>query len=91
MRIAALQMHAIAGDDEANIQRIAAAAADAASAGAKLLIVPELAVTGYGAGDAAFARLASPATGDVAARLSAIAQENRLAIVAGFAEREGAH
>ena len=45
MRIAALQMHAIAGDDEANIQRIAAAAADAASAGAKLLIVPELAVT----------------------------------------------
>ncbi len=90
MRIAALQMHAIAGDGEANVERIAAAAADAASGGAKLLIVPELAVTGYGAGGDAFGRLASPATGDVASRLSVIARDNALAIVAGFAEREGA-
>ncbi|MCJ8054837.1 carbon-nitrogen hydrolase family protein [Shinella curvata] len=89
MRIAALQMHAIAGDDEANIERIAAAAADAAAGGAKLLIVPELAVTGYGAGQAAFENLASPATGAVAESLSAIARENRIAIVAGFAEQEG--
>lgn len=89
MRIAALQMHAIAGDSEANIERIAAAAADAAAGGAKLLIVPELAVTGYGAGQAAFENLASPATGAVAERLGAIAQENRIAIVAGFAEQEG--
>ncbi|AOF93586.1 carbon-nitrogen hydrolase family protein [Sinorhizobium sp. RAC02] len=89
MRIAALQMHAIAGDGEANIEHIAAAAADAAAGGAKLLIVPELAVTGYGAGESAFARLASPATGDVATRLSAIARENGIAIVAGFAEQEG--
>ncbi|QRI61784.1 carbon-nitrogen hydrolase family protein (plasmid) [Shinella sp. PSBB067] len=89
MRIAALQMHAIAGDGEANLQRIAAAAVDAASAGAKLLIVPELAVTGYGAGEDALTRLASPATGDVPARLSAIARDNKLAIVAGFAEQEG--
>lgn len=91
MRIAALQMHAIAGDSEANIERIAAAAADAAAGGAKLLVVPELAVTGYGAGEAAFARLASPATGDVARRLGAIARDNGLAIVTGFAEQEGAH
>lgn len=90
MRIAALQMHAIAGDGAANVERIAAAAADAASGGAKLLIVPELAVTGYGAGEDAFTRLASPATGEVASRLSAIARDNALAIVAGFAEREGA-
>ena len=91
MRIAALQMHAIAGDDEANIERIAAAAADSAAGGAKLLVLPELAVTGYGVGEAAFGRLASPATGDVAARLGAIARDNALAIVAGFAEREGTH
>lgn len=91
MRIAALQMHAIAGDGEANIERIAAAAADAAAGGAKLLVVPELAVTGYGAGETAFARLASPATGDVARRLGAIARDNGLAIVTGFAEQEGAH
>nr|WP_298094196.1 carbon-nitrogen hydrolase family protein [uncultured Shinella sp.] len=89
MRIAALQMHAIAGDDDANIERIAAAAADAAAGGARLLIVPELAVTGYGAGQAAFEKLASPATGAVAERLSTIARENRIAVVAGFAEQEG--
>jgi 5-aminopentanamidase len=91
MRIAALQMHAIAGDGEANIERIAAAAGDAASGGAKLLIVPELAVTGYGAGEAAFARLASPASGNIVERLGAIARQNALAIVAGFAEQEGTH
>lgn len=89
MRIAALQMHAIAGDGEANMERIAAAAADAAAGGAKLLIVPELAVTGYGAGQAAFEKLASPATGAVAKRLSAIARDKGIAIVAGFAEQEG--
>lgn len=89
MRIAALQMHAIAGDGEANMERIAAAAADAAAGGARLLIVPELAVTGYGAGQAAFENLASPATGAVAERLSTIARQNRIAIVAGFVEQEG--
>jgi predicted amidohydrolase len=89
MRIAALQMHAIAGDGDGNIQRIAAAAADAAAGGAKLLIVPELAVTGYGAGQSAFAGLASPATGDVAERLGTIARESGIAIVAGFAEQDG--
>lgn len=91
MRIAALQMHAIAGDGEANIARIAAAAADAAGGGAKLLIVPELAISGYGAGEAAFAKLASSASGTVAERLGAIARQNGLAIVAGFAEQEGTH
>lgn len=89
MRIAALQMHAIAGDNEANLGRIASAAMDAAAGGARLLIVPELAVTGYGAGETAFEKLASPASGDVATQLSAIARENGIAIVAGFAEQEG--
>jgi predicted amidohydrolase len=89
MRIAALQMHAIAGDGEANIERIAAAAADAAAGGATLLIVPELAVSGYGAGETGFAKLASPASGPIAERLGAIARHNAIAIVAGFVEQEG--
>lgn len=89
MRIAALQMHAIAGDGEANIAQIAAAATAAAAGGAMLLIAPELAVSGYGAGEAGFTKLASPASGAVAARLGAIARENKLAIVAGFVEQEG--
>ncbi|MCF3640208.1 carbon-nitrogen hydrolase family protein [Rhizobium sp. TRM95111] len=88
MKIAALQMQPVAGDVEANIARISEAAKEAAEAGAKLLIAPELAVTGYGAG-AAFAALSSPATGWALQRLSAIARDNGLAVIAGFAEREG--
>ncbi len=88
MKIAAVQMQAVPGDVDANIARIADAAKRAAAGGAKLLVAPELAVTGYGAG-AAFPDIASPADGAVAERLSAIARESGLAIIAGFAERDG--
>jgi predicted amidohydrolase len=88
MRIAALQMQAVAGNAAANLARIADAARNAAANDAKLLIVPELAVTGYGAGEA-FPALASPATGEVSDKLGEIARENGIAIVAGFAEQEG--
>ncbi|MBD9375113.1 carbon-nitrogen hydrolase family protein [Rhizobium sp. ARZ01] len=88
MKIAALQMHAARGEVEANLARIAGAAREAADHGAKLLIAPELAVTGYGAGEE-FPVLASPAEGEVAKRLAAIARDNGLAIVAGFVEKDG--
>ena len=88
MKIAALQMQCVLGDVEANIARIESAAVDAAKAGAKLLIAPELATQGYGAGEA-FSKLSSPAGGDVETRLSAIAATNGIAIVVGFAERDG--
>ncbi|MDX3924374.1 MAG: carbon-nitrogen hydrolase family protein [Shinella sp.] len=89
MKIAALQMLAKPGDTHANLKRIAAAAAEAARGGASLLIAPELAVTGYGAGEA-FPALASHAgEGEAATRLGAIARENGIAIVAGFAEAGG--
>jgi predicted amidohydrolase len=88
MKIAALQMQAVAGETETNLARIASAAREAAGKGAALLIAPELAVTGYGAGDR-FPGLASAADGDVAAKLGAIARDNGIAIVAGFAEQAG--
>ena len=88
MKIAALQMQAVAGETEINLARIASAAREAAGKGAALLIAPELAVTGYGAGDR-FPGLASPADGEVAAKLGAIARDNGIAIVAGFAEQAG--
>lgn len=86
MRIAALQMRAVAGDVEANIERIGLAARDAAQKGAKLLIVPELALTGYGAGEAITA-LAQDAAGSQISKLERIAHDAGIAIVAGFAER----
>jgi predicted amidohydrolase len=86
MRIAALQMNAAAGDPAANLYRIERAAAEAAKDGARLLVTPELAVTGYGAGDA-FAELAEPADGPTARGVAALAQRYGIAIIAGFAER----
>jgi predicted amidohydrolase len=88
MKIAALQMQSVVGDFDANLAQIEKAAIDAASAGARLLIAPELAIVGYGAGEA-FSKLSSPAGGDAEAGLSAIAARNHIAIVAGFAERDG--
>lgn len=88
MRLAALQMQATPGDVAANLARIGAAAERAAAAGAALLVAPELAVTGYGAGDA-FDELAEPAEGAAVASLAELAAATGVAIVAGFAERDG--
>lgn len=85
MRIAVLQMHARPGDPAANIERIGQAAREAAAGGADLLIAPELAITGYGAGEAIRA-LAEPADGPALMRLARISGETGVAIVAGFAE-----
>lgn len=89
MKIAALQMQAIAGDVETNLARIERGVTDAAAKGARLLVAPELAVTGYGAGDA-FAALAEAADGPQCNRLAAAAARHGVAIVAGFAERDDA-
>lgn len=88
MRIAALQMRAVAGDPVANLARIERAAGEAAAAGAALLIAPELAVTGYGAGEA-IRELAEPVEGRVGDRIAAIAGRAGLSIACGIAERDG--
>jgi predicted amidohydrolase len=90
MRVALLQMAAVAGDVPANLAAIAKGAADAAAQGADLLIAPELATVGYGA-DEAFRELAEPASGAQIAGLSAIARAHGIAIIAGFPEQGGAH
>ena len=89
MRIAAFQMKAVAGDVAANLTRIEAAARQAADGGARLLVAPELATTGYGAGSI-ISDLAEPCDGRQVTQLTAISREHGLAIVAGFAERDGA-
>lgn len=86
MLIAALQMQAHCGKPDANLARIAAAARDAAQEGAKLLIVPELALPGYGAGQA-MEGLGDGPDGPQLTELSRIANGSGVAIIAGFAER----
>ncbi len=88
MRIAALQLRAEAGNPAENLASIERAAGEAAAAGAVLLIAPELAVTGYGAGEA-IGELAEGVDGPVVDRLAAIAQDAGIAIVCGIAERDG--
>ena len=88
MKIAALQMQAVAGGQEENLSRIGKAARKAADAGANLLIAPELALPGYGAGEE-MQKLSAGVDGEAVARLAHISVEAGIAIIAGFAERAG--
>lgn len=88
MKLAAVQMNSIDGDVAANLDRIERAAAEAAGKGATLLITPELGVTGYGAG-AVIRDLAEMADGPIVQQLRRISRDAGIAIIAGFAEREG--
>ncbi len=88
MIVAAYQMVAAAGDVPANLAAIENAAERAAARGARVLVAPELATTGYGAGDA-LRTLAEPVDGPQVARLAASARRLGLAIATGCAERAG--
>ncbi len=87
MKFAALQMKSIGGDVAANLARIERAAIAACGKGASLLVAPELAITGYGAGEA-IRRLAEPADGPIVRELGRISLQTGIAIVAGFAEQD---
>ncbi len=86
--VACLQMQPQPADIDANLARISAAAASAGAMGAQLLVTPEMGVTGYAIWDW-IAQLAQPRDGAIVQRLVAIAQEHRIALVAGFPERCG--
>lgn len=88
MRVAALQMQSRPSDVAFNLERLERAAAEAAADGARLLLTPELGLVGYGAGPD-LPLLAEPADGRLADRVAAIARRHGLAVVAGFAERDG--
>ncbi|MDQ3065564.1 MAG: NAD+ synthase [Actinomycetota bacterium] len=76
MRLALAQINAVVGDLDGNRERILAALADARSAGADLVLFPELAVTGYPPEDLllrpAFVRAAEESTRVIAAECVAI-------------------
>ena len=84
-RLALLQMEAVAGDIAANLAHHRGGSPRGRQRRSDLLVAPELALTGYGAGEAIRAT-AEPADGAQVAALHAIAAETGIAIVAGFAE-----
>lgn len=89
MRVALLQT-AGTGTVGGNLDLLEAKAAEAAEQGARLLIAPEMFLTGYNIGERAWA-LAEPANGPAAGRATEIARRHGLALLYGFPEfRDGA-
>jgi 5-aminopentanamidase len=92
--IAVAQLAIAIGEPDANRKAAAAAVTEAAAAGARLVVLPELCDSGYVFGDdasrasAEAAGLASPADDSATLRQwHALAAEHELVIVGGFCER----
>jgi 5-aminopentanamidase len=87
VRVALLQGPAETPDPEAGLAAVADAAARAAAAGARLLVTPEMSLTGYAIGADRVAALAEPVPGPLTDRVAAIAAEHGLAIAVGLPVR----
>lgn len=88
MRLALHQTAGVFGDPAANLGALETTAGQATEAGAQLLVLPELWLTGYNLGDRV-RELAEPAEGPSAAAVAKIARRHGLAILYGFPERDG--
>lgn len=84
--VAVLQGPGELGDALAAMDR---AAGEAARAGAALLVMPELFLTGYNIGVAAIGRLAEARDGASARTAAEIARRHGVALLYGYPEREG--
>ncbi|WP_326764511.1 carbon-nitrogen hydrolase family protein [Streptomyces sp. NBC_01591] len=88
LRTALLQNSGRPGHVAENIEVLHGAARRAADAGARLLVCPELFLTGYAIG-ADVPRLAEPADGPSALAVGEIAARHGLAVLYGYPERAG--
>ncbi|GAA3748925.1 putative amidohydrolase [Spinactinospora alkalitolerans] len=88
LRVALHQGSAHSADVPENLRLLADAARRAARQGARLLVCPEMSLTGYNIGDGV-ARSAEPADGPMRRAVSAIAAEAGIAVLYGFPERDG--
>lgn len=85
--VACCQLAPRIGETEANLAATTDAIADAAAGGANVVVLPELAVSGYVFAGADEARaLAEPLDGPTVTAWSALAAEHRLVIVGGVCE-----
>ncbi|GGD21404.1 nitrilase-related carbon-nitrogen hydrolase [Aureimonas glaciei] len=87
MQIRACQLDAETGDAKARMAAIRWLTGDAASDGADVVVFPELALTGYGAGDE-IRDLAETIDGPTVAELQRLADEHGIAVITGLALRE---
>jgi predicted amidohydrolase len=85
--VACCQISPVVGDKQGNLDRVRVAVSGAADKGADVVVVPELASTGYVFADMAELRaLAEPADGPTVRGWTRLAAELDLVLVAGFAE-----
>src|SRR4051795_11955326 len=87
MRIAVFQGPEEAGAPARNLERLEQAARRAAASGSRLLIAPEMFLTGYDIGPAVVARLAEPVDGPSATAAAEIARRAGVALLYGYPER----
>ena len=86
MRIALLQGPAGSGGVAENLALLKTTARDAAAAGARLLVTPEMFLTGYAIGAETVRRLAEPGDGPSAREVARIARSIGLAVLYGWPE-----
>jgi predicted amidohydrolase len=86
MLIAAYQCRAMTGDVAGNLRRLDQIACSAACAGAEILVLPELYLTGYALGDRLEA-LAFATDAPALCEVSAIAKRHGLSIALGYPQR----
>jgi len=84
--IGLVQMDCEPGEVEANLSKIEARAVEAAGAGARLVVFPECATTGYFVADR-LASLAEPLPGPSSERLSGLARTLKLHLMVGMIEQ----
>jgi 5-aminopentanamidase len=87
MRIALYQGPAEPGSVARNLALLETRATEAAGRGARLMICPEMFLSGYNIGPEQAMRLAEPADGPALARAAAIARGSAIALLVGYPER----
>jgi predicted amidohydrolase len=89
MRIAIYQGPAEAGSVARNLALLETRAGEAAGRGARLMICPEMFLSGYNIGPEQASRLAEPAEGPTLTRVAALAKGYGIALLLGYPERGG--
>ncbi|MCC7519017.1 MAG: hypothetical protein IT578_07525 [Verrucomicrobiae bacterium] len=87
MKVALAQFSPVPGDVKGNVARMTAFAADAARAGARAVLFPEMSDTGYAPSH--FAAKAAAWDGAPFVALQDAARRHRLAVFAGLSEKDG--
>ncbi|MCK2045527.1 carbon-nitrogen hydrolase family protein [Chromohalobacter moromii] len=87
MRLMLAQTDPVYGDVAANLASLARQCQQAAAAGADLLVLPELALSGYNIFER-LEELAEPVGGPIAQRAAELAAEHELFLLFGLAERQ---